>query len=137
MDKLSLFERIADGEDSLTEFKREIESPDAFAAELIAFANTGGGQILVGVDDAGTTVGVDDPQRTEERILNIGRNNCVPPIDLLLEKVDINGLWLPIAVFIIVGTSNAVNLSDGLDGLAGSLAAVAFACYGVIALLQD
>ena len=55
----------------------------------------------------------------------------------LPEKVDINGVWIPIAVFIIIATSNAVNLTDGLDGLAGSLAAAAFACYGVIALLQD
>jgi len=55
----------------------------------------------------------------------------------LAEKIDIDGLWIPIAVLIIVGFSNAVNLSDGLDGLAGSVAAVAFACYGVIALLQD
>ena len=55
----------------------------------------------------------------------------------LAEKIDINGLWIPIAVFIILATSNALNLSDGLDGLAGSLAAAAFACYGVIALLQD
>ncbi|MCS7285995.1 MAG: phospho-N-acetylmuramoyl-pentapeptide-transferase [Anaerolineae bacterium] len=47
------------------------------------------------------------------------------------------GLWyIPIAMFIIVGTSNAVNLTDGLDGLAGSVAAVAFAAYGVIAYLQ-
>lgn len=96
MDKLELFERIAGGEDSFTEFKREIESPDALAAELIAFANSGGGQILVGVDDAGMVAGVDDPQRTEERILNIGRNNCVPPMDLLIEKVDVNGKKLVI-----------------------------------------
>jgi ATP-dependent DNA helicase RecG len=91
MDKLELFERIAGGEDSFTEFKREIESPGALAAELIAFANSGGGQVFVGVDDAGMVAGVDDPQRTEERILNIGRNNCVPPMDLLIEKVDVNG----------------------------------------------
>jgi len=52
------------------------------------------------------------------------------------EKIDI-GLWyIPIAMFIIVGTSNSVNLADGLDALAGSLAAVAFAAYGVIAFLQ-
>lgn len=52
------------------------------------------------------------------------------------EKIDI-GLWyIPIAMFIIVGTSNAVNLTDGLDGLAGSIAAVAFTAYGVIAFLQ-
>ncbi len=37
---------------------------------------------------------------------------------------------------IIVGMSNAVNLTDGLDSLAGSLASLAFACYGLIAYLQ-
>jgi phospho-N-acetylmuramoyl-pentapeptide-transferase len=45
-------------------------------------------------------------------------------------------LWIPIAVFIIVGTSNAVNFADGLDGLAGLITASAFAAYGVIAHLQ-
>lgn len=44
--------------------------------------------------------------------------------------------YIPIAAFVIVGASNAVNLTDGLDGLAGLLAATAFAAYGVIALLQ-
>ena len=44
--------------------------------------------------------------------------------------------YLPVAAFVIVGASNAVNLTDGLDGLAGLLAATAFAAYGVIALLQ-
>lgn len=47
------------------------------------------------------------------------------------------GVWyIPIAVFIIVGMSNAVNFTDGLDGLAGLISATAFAAYGGIALLQ-
>jgi len=47
------------------------------------------------------------------------------------------GPWiLPIAVFLIVACSNAINLSDGLDALAGSMTAVAFVAYGVIAYLQ-
>ena len=47
------------------------------------------------------------------------------------------GIWyVPIAVFVIVATANAVNLTDGLDGLAGSTSAIAFAAYGVVALLQ-
>ena len=61
------------------------------------------------------------------------RSIAIPGIP---EKIDIGWLWVPIAVLIIVGFSNAVNLADGLDGLAGSLAAVSFACYGVIAFLQ-
>jgi phospho-N-acetylmuramoyl-pentapeptide-transferase len=53
-------------------------------------------------------------------------------------KGDINlGIWyVPVAVFIIVAVSNAVNLTDGLDGLAGLIAASVFAAYGGIALLQ-
>jgi phospho-N-acetylmuramoyl-pentapeptide-transferase len=47
------------------------------------------------------------------------------------------GIWyIPIATFIIVAMSNAVNLTDGLDGLAGLIAATAFAAYGGIALMQ-
>jgi len=51
-------------------------------------------------------------------------------------KFDI-GLWyLPIAVIAIVGMSNAVNFTDGLDTLAGGTVALAFAAYAVIAYLQ-
>lgn len=52
------------------------------------------------------------------------------------EKIDIGYLYIPIAMFIIIGSSNAVNLTDGLDGLAGIIVASAFVAYGVIALLQ-
>jgi phospho-N-acetylmuramoyl-pentapeptide-transferase len=51
-------------------------------------------------------------------------------------KIDMGLFYIPVAAFIIVGSTNAVNLTDGLDGLAGSTAAVAFAAFGVIALLQ-
>jgi phospho-N-acetylmuramoyl-pentapeptide-transferase len=47
------------------------------------------------------------------------------------------GIWyVPIATFLIVGFSNAVNFTDGLDGLAGMISATCFAAYGMIALLQ-
>ncbi|HIP87004.1 MAG TPA: phospho-N-acetylmuramoyl-pentapeptide-transferase [Anaerolineales bacterium] len=52
------------------------------------------------------------------------------------EKIDIGYFYIPIAMFIIIGSSNAVNLTDGLDGLAGIIVASAFVAYGVIALLQ-
>lgn len=46
--------------------------------------------------------------------------------------------WLivPIFALVVVATSNAVNISDGLDGLAGGLLVVSFGTFGVIALLQ-
>lgn len=45
-------------------------------------------------------------------------------------------LYIGIAAFIIVSESNAVNFTDGLDGLAGLIAATAFVAYGGIALIQ-
>lgn len=45
-------------------------------------------------------------------------------------------LIIPVAMLVIVGSSNATNLTDGLDGLCGLTTATAFAAYGVIALLQ-
>jgi phospho-N-acetylmuramoyl-pentapeptide-transferase len=39
-------------------------------------------------------------------------------------------------MFVITGMSNAVNITDGLDGLCGLIAATAFVGYGIIALLQ-
>jgi phospho-N-acetylmuramoyl-pentapeptide-transferase len=50
--------------------------------------------------------------------------------------VDLGWAWVPIAVFVIFSSANAVNLTDGLDGLAGIIVASAFVAYGVIALLQ-
>lgn len=46
-------------------------------------------------------------------------------------------IFIPITMFIIVGMSNALNLTDGMDGLAGIITASAFAAYGVIAFLQE
>jgi phospho-N-acetylmuramoyl-pentapeptide-transferase len=46
------------------------------------------------------------------------------------------GLFFGFAVFFIVGYSNAVNLTDGLDGLAGGTTAIAALAFGILALLQ-
>jgi phospho-N-acetylmuramoyl-pentapeptide-transferase len=47
------------------------------------------------------------------------------------------GWWIvPLFVLTVVATGNAVNISDGLDGLAGGLLAISFGAFGMIALLQ-
>ncbi|MCX6015294.1 MAG: phospho-N-acetylmuramoyl-pentapeptide-transferase [Chloroflexales bacterium] len=53
-----------------------------------------------------------------------------------LGSYDIGFWFFPVAAFIIVATSNAVNLTDGLDGLAGWNLAIAFSAYGVITFLS-
>ena len=62
------------------------------------------------------------------------RNIALPGISDAFELPAV--LYIPVAVLVITGMSNAVNLTDGLDGLAGIITASAFAAYGVIALLQ-
>ena len=59
---------------------------------------------------------------------------AVPTVPVLL---NIGIFYIPIAVIIIAGMANAVNITDGLDGLAGIISATAFAAYGIIAYLQD
>lgn len=49
---------------------------------------------------------------------------------------ELGWLFVPLFAFVVVATGNAVNISDGLDGLAGGLAAIAFGSFGIIALLQ-
>ena len=49
--------------------------------------------------------------------------------------VDLGGAYYILALFIIIGTTNAVNLTDGLDGLATGISAIAGAAYAVVGLL--
>ncbi len=48
----------------------------------------------------------------------------------------IGWLIIPIFAFAVVATGNAVNISDGLDGLAGGLLSISYGAFGIIALLQ-
>ena len=52
---------------------------------------------------------------------------------------DVNIGWMivPLFAFAVVATGNAVNISDGMDGLAGGLLSASFGAFGVIALLQQ
>jgi phospho-N-acetylmuramoyl-pentapeptide-transferase len=68
-------------------------------------------------------------------LVNNGRGLvAVPTVPVL---IDVGLLYIPIAVIVISGTANAVNLTDGLDGLAGAIAAVCFMAYAGIAFMFD
>ena len=53
----------------------------------------------------------------------------VSSIGLRLNLGWIYGLFI---LFLLVGSSNAVNITDGLDGLAGGLSAIAFLAFGLL-----
>ncbi|MFP4097436.1 MAG: phospho-N-acetylmuramoyl-pentapeptide-transferase [Alphaproteobacteria bacterium] len=62
------------------------------------------------------------------------RTHVAPPFfkDLL---INISWFFIPWSLIVIIGASNAVNLTDGLDGLAIVPVAIAAACFGLIAYL--
>ncbi|MBL7850156.1 MAG: ATP-binding protein, partial [Cyclobacteriaceae bacterium] len=91
---------VREGEGLHLEFKRKAAFPDKIARELIAFANTDGGTLLVGVDDDGTVTGVKFP---EEELLVIEKEleaHCRPALPLHVHLVRVNEkrfvLWLEV-----------------------------------------
>ena len=50
---------------------------------------------------------------------------------------EIGAFYIPIAVITVIATTSAVSITDGLDGLLGGTAAVAFTAYAIIAFLQE
>jgi ATP-dependent DNA helicase RecG len=85
MNLSELHERIARWEDLHTEFKEWPVHPDDLAANLVAFANTDGGQLIFGVADSRVIVGVEDPDRTTYDVDKMAVNNCEPPITVIRE----------------------------------------------------
>ncbi|MBQ7629954.1 MAG: phospho-N-acetylmuramoyl-pentapeptide-transferase, partial [Selenomonadaceae bacterium] len=66
--------------------------------------------------------------------LGIATTIWLPLIDTTL---DLGIFYYVLVLLVIVGASNAVNLTDGLDGLASGCMAIAASCYGVICLLTN
>ncbi|KOS69575.1 phospho-N-acetylmuramoyl-pentapeptide-transferase [Lysinibacillus contaminans] len=52
-------------------------------------------------------------------------------------SIDLGIFYVAFLIFWLVGFSNAVNLTDGLDGLVAGTASISFAAFGVIALFQN
>ncbi|MGA9121145.1 MAG: RNA-binding domain-containing protein [Bacteroidota bacterium] len=82
---------IEQGEGFEVEFKRKVSSPEKIARALIAFANTGGGHILFGVDDDGTVVGVESEKSEVYLIQEAGQDFCLPPITPEIDIVAYDG----------------------------------------------
>ncbi len=69
---VDLTEILREPEGKTLEFKRDLSSPKPFLRTVVAFANTAGGTILVGVEDGtGHIRGVADPLALEERVANM------------------------------------------------------------------
>ena len=76
MDLLYLLKRP---EGKTLEFKRDVSSPDGVLRTIVAFANTAGGTLLVGIENKSRHVrGVADPLALEERVANLISDRIIP-----------------------------------------------------------
>jgi len=80
MKKRELLEIIEAGENLYTEFKRQFSSHEKIAKEIIAFANTKGGNLIIGVDDDKSIYGVPSEKGEAELIRETARQMCEPPV---------------------------------------------------------
>lgn len=89
MEAAELLEIIARGEDSKHQFKANITNAAGLAAEMAAFSNSGGGQIFVGVNDAGQIAGLNpaDIARLNQLVSNAASQLMHPPINPRTENI--------------------------------------------------
>jgi DNA-binding transcriptional ArsR family regulator len=78
------------GEGYHLEFKRRVSSAMRIAREVLAFANTWGGTILIGVDDDGTVLGVKDTEEELFVLRNAFQAYCDPAISFSVRTVPVS-----------------------------------------------
>lgn len=79
---------VGKGEGLTLEFKRKATYPEKVVREMIAFANTAGGVVLVGVDDNGSIPRLKHPE-DESHVIHQALKNCVPPLPVSEEFISI------------------------------------------------
>jgi ATP-dependent DNA helicase RecG len=73
------------------EFKRDLSSIKPILKSLIAFANTAGGTLLLGKDNDGTIVGINDVFEAEEKLANAIADSIYPPLMPEIEITSLDG----------------------------------------------
>lgn len=106
MEAIDVISAISRGEDSQTQFKRNINNSESLAGELVAFSNSDGGNIFVGVDDNGSISGLsnDDLRRINQLISSTATDHVKPAINVTTRNIDIDG-----NLVLVIGVPKGLN----------------------------
>jgi ATP-dependent DNA helicase RecG len=106
METLELLEIAVHGEDSDHQFKVDVTNSNSLVGEMVAFANSGGGKILIGVDDDGTVngLGAHDVRRVNQLVAGVATMYAEHSIDVRTENVAVSS-----------GVVVVVTIADGLS----------------------
>jgi len=85
--RTELLRLIRAGEDTFLELKVKLSNTEKIAQEIVALANTGGGVIVFGVNDQLRVEGVDDPERVQEDLVRICREEVQPPLVPFIDRI--------------------------------------------------
>lgn len=107
MEAIELIELIGRGEDSRTQFKRNVTNALSLAGDIVAFSNSKGGRILVGVGDQGEIVGLspDDIRRINQLVSNAATHLVRPSVNPYNENIAAAGGQVVMVVTVPEGIS--------------------------------
>lgn len=113
MDVDELLSIIEKGEGLHLDLKRELPSNnEEIAKDLVCFANTDGGIMIVGIADSGEIVGVNNPDEVIRRIDDVAFSRCEPPITIVPETLKIGEKWV-VVINIPKGDQRPYRTSSG------------------------
>lgn len=123
METTELLEIISRGEDSANQFKADFRNVDSIAAEMVAFSNSGGGRIFLGISNEGRIAGLtrDDMGRLSQLVSNAASQSVRPPINPRSENVALpDGLVMVITIASGIGkpymdNTGAIWVKSGSD----------------------
>jgi len=106
MEKVEIEEILKNGENQQTIFKEYVKSPEKFASDIVALANSNGGNIFIGVDEKGTIKGLSDEEAesTWQLVLNSTFDYVKPSLYPKLNYIEFNDKYI-----IVVNVSIGVN----------------------------
>lgn len=89
METTELIDILSRGEDSRHQFKENFTNADALAAEIVAFSNSAGGRIFIGVGNDGSVIGLSSAEidRLNQLTSNSASHNVRPPVNPFTENV--------------------------------------------------
>ncbi len=116
MNLRQLSQLVSLGEGQHLEFKKRVPGSERIAKEVIAFANTGGGRLLLGIDDDGTVVGVKDAAEEEYVFQEALSRHSRPRVAFTSERISITKKRDVIVVVVPVSKQKPHFLIDGQNG---------------------
>ena len=114
MNATELVTIVKRGEDSSHQFKETVKDAKKLADEMVAFSNSRGGTIIIGVDNNGKICGLNQQEieKINQHISNAATNNVRPAINVLSENIEVNGKTL-ISVFVNEGINKPYCNNEG------------------------